>query len=270
MITLTEQDREALEAERDFLLASIHDLDLERDAGELADDRYEALVSGYTARAARILRALDAADTQAEPAAEAGRPSPAWRRRLVVLAPLAIVVALAALLLPKALSDRERGQTLTGNAQSSGDTGAGLARAVQERPDDPAAHRAYAGYLLDTGELVEALRQFDEAARLDPADPESRAYAGWIVFRAGLTDDALDRIDAAIAVDPTYPDAHFFRGMVLARGRADATGAAAELRRYLELVPGTPMREQIEAFLAELEPPPSPSEPIGPEPGNGQ
>src|SRR4051794_35217879 len=49
----------ALEEQRDFLLASIVDLDREHDAGDLEDDDYRTLKDDYTARAAEVLRAID-------------------------------------------------------------------------------------------------------------------------------------------------------------------------------------------------------------------
>jgi tetratricopeptide (TPR) repeat protein len=247
------EDRVALEAERDFLLASIRDLDEEHERGELADDRYAELVSGYTARSARVLRALDEMAPHDRAEATAEQTPRRHQRRRLVLVPLGAALVAAAALLPTALSERRAGQTITGNAQNASAAPAELADAVRQRPDDPAAHRAYARYLLDAGELVEALEHYDDVARLDPDDAESRAYAGWIVHLAGLTDDALQRVDDAVAVDPTYPDAHFFRGMILAQGRAQPSRAAAELRRYLELAPDTPFRGQVEEVLAELE-----------------
>jgi tetratricopeptide (TPR) repeat protein len=265
------EHRAALEAERDFLLASLRDLDAEHAAGELEEARYEALVSRYSARAARVLRALEG--TPAGAASDATRPGPhpsgsgRWQRRAAILVPLAGVLSAALALLPPALSDRQPGETVTGNAQSPGDTRSDLEQAVTDSPEDPAAHRALARLLLDDGDLVGALQHYDDAARLDPTDAESRTYAGWIVSLADLHDDALGRIDAAIAADPTYPDAHFFRGMVLLRGKNDRSGAAAELRRFLELAPDSPLRAQVERVLAGLGPPgtgpPTTTEPNG-------
>ncbi len=60
----------ALPAPRDVLLRSIRDLEQERAAGEIGDDDYAALKDDYTARAAAVLRAI-----------EAGRPSGARRPR---------------------------------------------------------------------------------------------------------------------------------------------------------------------------------------------
>ncbi|MGH9214868.1 MAG: tetratricopeptide repeat protein [Acidimicrobiales bacterium] len=272
--TLRPGQRAALEAERDFLLASLRDLDAEHVAGELDDAQHETLTSRYSARAARVLRALETAAQATEAVSDAAESTPEapagrrWRRRAAVLVPLVGALVAALVLLPSALSDRQAGQTITGNAQSAGDPRVDLERAVAASPDDPTAHRGLARVLLDDGDLVGALQHYDEAARLDPRDAESRAYAGWIVGLANLHDDALGRIDAAIAVDPTYPDAHFFRGMVLLRGTNDRVGAAAELRRFLELAPDTPLRPQVEQVLAGLDQPPQ-AEPTTTSPGGG-
>ena len=49
----------SLEAERDFLLRSLDDLDAERDAGNIDDATYQSLHDDYTARAASVIRSLD-------------------------------------------------------------------------------------------------------------------------------------------------------------------------------------------------------------------
>jgi tetratricopeptide (TPR) repeat protein len=225
-------DREGLEAERKFLLRSIEDLEAERTAGELDDERYRELLDRYTARAAAVLRSLDAG-VPAGPAT----PSARGRRRLLAVLGVIAVAAVAAALLASSLGLRQPGGTLTGNDQSGGDVAAAFARNVELDPDDVDARLAYARCLLQSERPVDAVREFDTAARLDPSNAEAHAYGGWILFLAGLTDEAISRLDAAVAADPDYPDAHFFRGMALLRGRDDRTGAAGELRTYLDLRP---------------------------------
>jgi tetratricopeptide (TPR) repeat protein len=247
----------ALESERDFLLRSIADLEAEREAGNLETARYEELRDDYTARAAAVLRSLEAGvDARPVP------PPISWRRKLLVALGLAGFAAATAVLLAGALGERLPGQTVTGNAQSaSSDPGVELKRRVEERPDDAAAHLAYARFLLDS-KPVEAVREFDAAARLSPGNArltaEAQAYAGWVVFLAARSDpgvageligSALQRLDAAVAADPDYPDAHFFRGMVLFRGKNDPAGAVPEFERYLALAPDSPLSQQVKSLL---------------------
>jgi len=245
---------EALAAERDFLLRSLADLEAEHDAGELTDGRFAELRDQYTVQAATVLRAIERLQT-AGPTVDADAAPPTVsrrRRRLAVAVVMMGIVAAGGGLLVRSLGDRQPGQTITGNAQSAATDLDQLARAARQRPDDYDAQMAYASALMQAGQAVDALRAFDAAARADPAAPAPKAYGGWIVFLAGLTDEALPRIDAAIAADPDYPDAHFFRGMVLLRGRDDAAGALVELRRFLELAPAGPERDQIQQLVQQL------------------
>ena len=249
--------RDALVAERAFLLRSLADLDAEHAAGELTDDRYRELRDGYTVQAATVLRALDRLDEHATLTGADTPPTPRRsRRRIVVLA--ALVVATAAgggAVLARSVGNRQPGQTITGNAQSSASDLGTLARAARQQPDDFDTQMAYATALMQAGQAVDALRAFDTAARLDPAAAAPKAYGGWLVFLARLPDEALKRLDAAIAADPAYPaypDARFFRGMVLLRGRNDPAAALPELRRFLELAPAGPARDQVRQLVDQL------------------
>ncbi len=250
---------DALRAEREFLLRSIEDLEAEWADGELTSERYEDLLGAYTVQAATVIRALERAEATRAAAgegAEATQPAsrePRWRRRALGAAMAAVLLATGGTLLVRSLDRREVGQTITGNAQSRTSRAVELARAARDRPQDPQARIAYASALLGDGKLVDALKELDTAARLDPGNAEAKAYGGWIVFLAGLTDDALRRLDAAIATDPAYADAHFFRGMVLLRGRNDSAGALVELRQFTRLAPPGPERSSVESTIAELE-----------------
>lgn len=240
-------DRTVLETEQSFLLASLDDLDTALCEGDLEPEDYARLRDDYTARAAAVARSL----REGRDRRPVSPSPPGWRRAMV--AALVVVFAVGAgLLLAGSMGLRLPGQSVTGNAQS-GVPGQirSLEQRVKDNPDDPAGHRALAQARLQNRDLVGALKEFDAAARLDPADAEARAYAGWIVFQAGLTEEAMRRLDQAVAVAADYPDARLFRGMVLLRGRNDPAGATAELERYLALVPAGPLDSQVRTVLEE-------------------
>lgn len=275
-------DLASLESERDFLLRSLRDLDVEREAGNLDDERYEALKDDYTARAAAVLRSIEEG-RDARPAP----PPVTKRRRLLTGGGVLAFVLVAALALAAAAGKRHTGQTITGNAQSGAPRStapggasqpgaapepadgqpddparrAALERQVAEHPDDPAAHLVYARYLLEKGEATAAVKEYVATARLDPKNPEANAYAGWVSFLAAqsgnadpktaaeLTDRALTRLDAAVAAADEYPDAHFFRGMVQFRGRNNPKAAVPDFERYLALVPNGPLNDQVKSLL---------------------
>ena len=251
----------SLESERDFLLRSIKDLETEREAGNLDDQRYQELKDDYTARAAAVLRSIE----EGRSAAVAPPPVPRKRKLLTGGAVLAFILV-AALALAAAAGRRQDGQTVTGNAQSGEAQSAGARRAaleqqVKDHPDDPAAHLVYARYLLEVQDWTEAVKQYLTAAKLDPKNPEANAYAGWMLFQVAsspnaepttkgeLTSGALDKLDAAVAASDTYADAFFFRGMVKFRGAGDPKGAIPDFERFLALVPTGPLNENVKAVL---------------------
>lgn len=253
----------SLESERDFLLRSIADLEAEREAGNLDDDRYRELKDDYTARAAAVLRSIE----EGPAALPAPRPVPR-RRKLLAGGGLLVFVLVASLALSAALGSRRDGETVTGNAQSgdqpgdqSGDTRrSALERQVRERPGDPTAHLAYADYLAEAGELPGAVKEYVAAAQIDPNNAEAQTGAGWLTFLAAsqitdpktaaeVMDRSLGRLDAAIAAAPDKADAYFYRGMVHFRGKQNAKAAIPDLERYLALVPQGVLNEQVKQVL---------------------
>ena len=260
----------SLESERDFLLRSIADLESEREAGNLDEERYRSLKDDYTARAATVLRSIE----EGREARQSVAPLPKKRKMVTGGAVLAFIL-IAVLALAAAAGKRHNGQTITGNAQSGGTessttaTGpeadaarrAALEQQLKQHPDDPTAHLVYARYLLEVGELTNAVKEYVATAKLDPKNAEANAYAGWVSFLAAqssnadpktaaeLTDRALTRLDAAVAAADDYPDAHFFRGMVQFRGKNNPKAAIPDFERYLALVPDGQLNDQVKQLL---------------------
>ena len=246
-LALEGDERLALAAERDLLLASLDDLDRELAQGDLGPRDYERLRDDYIARVARVERSLRRGRDERPVAQPTSR-----RRRIAVVGAVVAFAVAAAVMLTTAMGHRLPGQTLTGNAQSGLP---GVIRQLEQRvadnPDDAAVRRSLARARLQAGHTVAALEDFDVAARLDPTDAESRAYAGWIVVQAGLIDDGMRRLDAAVAASADYPDAHLFRGIVLLRHKGDPVAAVAALDRYLVIVPNGPLDREVRALLAD-------------------
>ena len=200
--------RVALEEERDFLLASLQDLEAEHAVGDLDDADYEQLRDDYTSRAAAVLRALEEDRTAR---AAAPRRSPA-RTAAWVLGVLAFGV-LAGLLVAQASGRRSSSDTVSGEVrQSSQDL---LLEAQQQ---------------FAAGDAEAAMATYDAVLALQPANAEALAYKAWVGRNAGLLDDdeALVLLDDAVAADGDYLDARLFRAIVLTdQGRSPE--AAADL-----------------------------------------
>ena len=183
-----------LEDERDFLLASLRDLEAEHDAGDLDDADYATLRDDYTARAAEVLRAIEADHRRL---AEAPRASVG--RRAVWLGVVAVALVLAVVLVVQGSGRRSGSDGLTGDL-----------------PRTRTGQLAEAQAKLADGDLDGALEIYDVVLDADPSDVEALTYSAWVGRMGELSDDeALARLDEALALDPSYPDAQVFRAMVL-------------------------------------------------------
>jgi tetratricopeptide (TPR) repeat protein len=225
-----------LQEQRDFLIASLRDLERGREAGELAEADYVALKDDYTARAAAVLREME--QGRARPGARrapaaAAAPATRGRRPLVVTAGVILaIVALTAGAVTAFSGQRKAGAPLTGSL-----------------PDSPAGRMSQALQLETDGKAADALKIYDDLLRTDPKNVQALAYRGWLLKRAGLPDLAMTALDQAVTIDPSYPDAHFFRGIVLYQDRSDPAGAVTEFRLFLSNNPPQEMVPQVEDVL---------------------
>lgn len=227
--------RAALEEQRDFLLRSLDDLEREHDAGDMDEHDYAALRDDYTARAAAVLRSLEAAGPR--PARTPRRPV---GRRLAALGGVVVFAALAGLLVAQASGRREAGELASGDVRQS----------VTEKLNE-------ANRRLREGDADGAVALYDEVLVDQPTNAEALTYRGWALYtfigdqEAGLT----SLLDAATA-DPTYPDPHAFLAVVFFRSGL-VVQADRELDRLDALDPPSDMlaltadlRAQIDAALA--------------------
>jgi len=254
-----------LEEERDFLLRSLDDLEGERAAGAIDDESYRQLHDDYTARAAAVIRALrDGVD--ARPVAQ----SPPMRRRVVTVAAIVGFAIAAGAALAAALGARLPGETSSGNSspQIASQREGGASRrqqveaAVAKNPKDVASRLLLAQYLESDGDLIGALREYDDVVRIDPQNAVANAQAGRILYltaeRASaeqapsLVAQSKARLDRAVELDPEYPDARYFRAIVRAREYQDFAGAQGDLQRYLIAEPNGRFADDARALLAEV------------------
>ena len=265
---MTGIDRDAIEAERNFLLRSLDDLEAERAEGNVDDGTYQTLHDDYTARAAAAIRSLDTdTDVTPEPAPEGSRLT-----RWLTVGGIVAFAVVAAFALTRAVGQRHPGQTITGNGQvgqASGATGAdpgpALKAAAAARPGSYPARIAYARYLLQTADLTDAIHEFGAAARLDPSQPEPQTYAGWAgallaapleagPARDSLLDASLARVNEVTRKFPNYPDAHALKGVILYRFQGDAKDAIPEFQKFLVLTDDSnPIRATVLNVLAQAQ-----------------
>lgn len=226
--------RAELIAERDFLLASLDDLDAELAAGDIDAADHRALSDDYTARAAAVLRALEDGE---EPSGPLGAPEAAptsWKRRALTIAGVVLAAAVVGWALSQALGTRRPGDVNTGEIRQT------------VRND-----------LLDAfdffvaGEFDEADALYAEVLEREPSNAEALAYRGWMYWRSGdpaLRDPGLEFLESATRADPDYSDARAFYAVALeelgrddeAREQLEAFDASNPSPTALSIVNGTP------------------------------
>ena len=275
----------ALHEQRDVLLKSLRDLEQERAAGEVGDDDYAVLKDDYTARAAAVLKAIEAEKSAgrrrsgsrqgsrprrppgARPpagAASGGRAAArraagdtrpptgkAARRAARANRPVGRGQRTVAVSLIVAFAIVALGGVSVVLFSDGRTTGAPITGSVPTTSAAGGTKVDQALALETDGKAVEALQLYDEILASEPDNVEALAYRGWLLKRAGLPDQALESLDRAVAVDPTFADAHFFRGMVLYQDRDDPAGAVLEFQAFLANNPPPDFVDSVGEVLAE-------------------
>jgi hypothetical protein len=226
-----------LEAERNFLLDSITDLDREHAAGDIDDADYQTLRDDYVRRAAQSLRALEELDGLPEGGDEpTARTVSGWRRfrrylgrrrvRLV-LGTLAVVFLLAGVGLFAAhlAGVRLPGQSATGTIT--------LSQAALVNQDLQEAALA-----ANVDEPQTAVALYEEVLAKVPDQQVALTYDGWLTRLAGenahkatavRAGDA--QLSAAARLHPGYPDGEGLYGIAAYEDDHDVAAAVVAFTR---------------------------------------
>lgn len=224
----------ALEEERDFLLVSLDDLEIELRAGDMSKADYDALKDDYTVRAADLIREI--AERKSDAGKRAGRSGKSgadnsskaqsrWPKLAMVVAGLALFSVGAGWLLAQAVGERGASDSLTGDI-----------------PETAREKVVTCQGLMSGGELRESLVCFDEVLDEDPQNVEALTYRGWFLILASGTaqqngdtesyEQLVERgeasLDDAVAVNPGFADARAFR-VVVYKNTAREAEACEEL-----------------------------------------
>ena len=243
------------EEQRDFLLRSLDDLEAELADGNIDPETYRSLHDDYTARAARVLQELDG-ESVASTAGPVGDPTAPKGRRLTVILGIVTFAVVAGIVLAYGLGSRLPGETITGNQGDRAPEATArevrrLRADIREFPQAVENRLALARILMGRRDDAGALEQFQQAARIDPTNPEPFAYSGWLIRLQGFPDQGLILVDKALEVSPEYPDARFFKGLILFRDLQNPDAAIAEFQQYLVASPDSPLAGQVRNLLAE-------------------
>jgi class 3 adenylate cyclase/Flp pilus assembly protein TadD len=88
-------------------------------------------------------------------------------------------------------------------------------RALELNPGAGRVHHVYAMYLQTGGRMEEAVKEIEQAARLDPLDLPINNHLANVYFCAERYDDALEQLDGILEIDSTYRAAIELKGISL-------------------------------------------------------
>ena len=224
---MSDEQRQA--EERDFLLASLDDLDAEFAAGDIDEADYRALRSDYTTRAAQLLRVTERGSGSSQtPANETGSNRlSAWRTAIWFLSVAAVVIVVGVGLLQFSGS-RSQGDAITGDIRTT--TRELLFEAQQQ---------------FGSGDLPGAIASYEQVLVMQPSNTEALAYLAWLLRLSGDSVTARPLVEDAVSIDGSYPDARVF-ATVLALDANDPRAAFVHLEA-LDLLPAAPFIEQLVA-----------------------
>jgi DNA-binding winged helix-turn-helix (wHTH) protein/TolB-like protein/Flp pilus assembly protein TadD len=77
-------------------------------------------------------------------------------------------------------------------------------RAIEFKPDDFSARLGYAHLLSNTGRHEEALREVDQALKLDPLSPLAQALKGQFLLDARRYAEATEQLHKTLAINPSF------------------------------------------------------------------
>ena len=130
---------------------------------------------------------------------------------------------------------------------------AALVKAIELEPDYTEAkyYVGYVQYLKKNYEVAAAI--FDDVIKIRPDMPESEMYRGISLYYLKNVDAAEVSLKKAVGMPAgdRLPMAHLYLGQIYITKKKNAE-AAAELEKYLQLVPKAPIAEKLKTTIADL------------------
>jgi tetratricopeptide (TPR) repeat protein len=263
ILPIPQDKRDELNEEKTALYRALRELEFDYQAGHLSRDDYAELSLRYEARAAQILKGLDALPPQrgmADALETKRTPAPrarAWTRRPVTIVVGAVVLVVFGLTLGLGVARYTEPDRTTIPDGSRLPMPMEPPRASATDPSRPLSPEMLRGMLqaahqsLDAGRYQEAIAAYQAVLKRDPKNVEAITHLGVILSVAGHDDSALEAFDKAIAIDPGYAHAYWDKARVLYEVKRDYKGTIQTLEKFVTLVPGGEDRDRAIRMIQE-------------------
>jgi tetratricopeptide (TPR) repeat protein len=124
-----------------------------------------------------------------------------------------------------------------------------LSATVKGNPKDVSAVVQLANVYFDAERWPDAISWYERALALNPKDPDVSTDLGVSYYYTNRTEEALTRFEESLKIDPKHTKTLLNKGIVLAFGKEDLQGAAAEWQKVVDLAQGSPEGEAARRAL---------------------
>lgn len=252
-----------LQIERETVVRSLQDLELELSQGRMDQSDYERLKATDERRLLSLLDRLDTFKDLVHDETSEHQPATSKRIKWVPTIASALVVLLASISIYSALQFKAAQKLMAVEAQMGGGPNpmemvTKLEKRLKDNPDDLQGQIMAGRSYMALNRMPEAKKAWEKTLELDPKQHEAHFNLGVIQIETRQIDDpeifkqALAHFDIVLADLPNQPAVNWYRGLALwYLNRRQETDAAWTLAAQ-NMEPGTKDMEFVKDALVKL------------------
>lgn len=259
-----DQELADLSVEREVLVRSLHELDVELAQGRLERDDYERLKATDEHRLAQVLARLDTLTAQQEEKRPVSQTTPASPRRVWIplIACTALVMAASLGIYTfvhwQALQRMVANSSPASGAPNPLEMVARLEERLRNNPDDLEGQIMAGRSYMALERYEDARRAWEKVLELDPTNHEAHYHLGVILIETRTFDDpeifkqALHHFDTIIVDLPNQPGINWYRGVALWYLKRYREADEAWTTAFKNLEPGSRDAQFVKDALTKL------------------
>jgi len=115
-----------------------------------------------------------------------------------------------------------------------------LRNVADREPNNPTPRTQLANLYFDAERYDDAIKWYEEAAKLAPSDPNVSTDLGVCYYYTNQPDKALKQFEHSLSLDPKHTKTLLNVGIVKAFGKQDLDGAARAWQQVIAIAPDSP------------------------------
>ena len=258
-----DQERADLSVEREVLLQSLQELDVELAQGRLEPEDYERLKTTDEQRLLGVMDRLEALTATAQPASpseQTAQPGNAWGPAVAVsLVVVTLSVGIYGFLQWRTVNRLVGIQTeRAGQMPDPREMVARLEARLKENPDDVQGQMMAGRSYMVLERMDDAKNAYEKVLELDPRNHEAHYNLGVIMIEERKFDDpklfkaALKHFDRVLVDRPNEPGVNWYKGLALWYLKRYRETEECWATAYKNLDPGSQDAEFVKQALAKL------------------